>query len=90
MEHEELHEGELHGEVGAHLDELCQSIWDHYEENPKSGPVEVTINSVGTGILAKKDEDGLFFEANGDEFDIEEFFMENNLTSDTVSFQQKH
>ncbi|KEO83613.1 hypothetical protein [Tumebacillus flagellatus] len=89
MENQELHEGELHGEVGAHLDELCQSIWNYYEDHPDSKPVEVTINNVGTGILAKKDEDGLFFEANGDEFDIEEFFMENNLESDTVSFHKK-
>lgn len=76
-----------HGEIGQSVDQFCQTIWDHYEAHPEMMPVEVTINNVGTGILAKVDEEGLFFEANGDEFDLDEFFMENNFQSDVLSFK---
>lgn len=69
------------------VDAFCQKIWDEYEERPNSLPAEVTVNNVGTGIIAKADEDGLYFEANGDEFDIEEWFMENNFASDTLDIQ---
>ena len=75
------------GNVSASVDEFCQQIWDRYEDKPEIIPAEVTINNVGTGIVARVDEDGLYFEANGEEFDMEEFFMENNLASDTLGFQ---
>jgi hypothetical protein len=75
------------GNVSASVDAFCQQIWDEWEERKESLPAEVTINNVGTGIIAKVDEDGLFFEANGDEFDMEEFFMENNLASDTLGYK---
>lgn len=75
------------GNVSASVDEFCQQIWDRYENKPDIIPAEVTINNVGTGIVARVDEDGLYFEANGEEFDMEEFFMENNLASDTLGFQ---
>jgi hypothetical protein len=74
------------GEIGQAVEAFCQYIWDHYEENPQIMPCEVTVNNVGTGIFAKVDEDGLYFEANGEEFDLEEFFMQNNLRSDTLGF----
>lgn len=79
----------LHGDIGESVDSFCQTIWDHYEAHPETMPVEVTINNVGTGIMAKVDEDGLFFEANGDEFDMDEFFMENNFSSDTLGFESR-
>lgn len=69
------------------VDAFCQKIWDEYEERPQTLPAEITVNNVGTGIFAKADEDGLFFEANGDEFDIEQWFMENNFASDTLDIQ---
>ena len=76
-----------HGSVVASVDAFCQQIWDEYEERPESLPAEVTVNNVGTGIIAKVDEEGLYFEANGDEFDMEGFFMQNNLESDTLGFK---
>ncbi|HEU4964449.1 MAG TPA: hypothetical protein VFV52_11450 [Bacilli bacterium] len=79
-----------HGNVSQSVDAFCQTIWDQYEEQANTLPAEVTINNVGTGILAKVDEDGLFFEANGEEFDMEEFFMENNFQSDTLGFRPMH
>ncbi|WP_018132263.1 hypothetical protein [Effusibacillus pohliae] len=69
------------------VDAFCQKIWDEYESRPETLPAEVTVNNVGTGIIAKADEDGLYFEANGDEFDIEEWFMQNNFASDTLGIQ---
>ncbi|MFD2171731.1 hypothetical protein [Tumebacillus lipolyticus] len=72
------------GNLAQSVDAFCQYIWDQYEENSSILPCEVTLNTIGTGIFAKVDEDGLFFEANGEEFDLEEFFMENNLQSDTL------
>lgn len=78
------------GNVSASVDAFCQQIWDEYEERHDTLPAEVTINNVGTGIVAKADEDGLYFEANGDEFDMEEFFMENNLQSDTLGYRSVH
>lgn len=73
--------------ISESVDAFCQQIWDEYEEHPERLPAEVTINNVGTGIIAKVDEDGLFFEANGEEFDIEEWFMQNNFASDTLQIQ---
>lgn len=73
--------------ISESVDAFCQKIWDEYEEHPESLPAEITINNVGTGIIAKVDQDGLFFEANGDEFDIEEWFMQNKFTSDTLAIQ---
>jgi len=78
---------ELHHNVRESVDEFCQQIWNVYEHQPDRLPAEVTINNVGTGILAKVDEDGLYFEANGDEFDMDEFFMTNDLHSDTLGFR---
>lgn len=75
------------GEIEQSVDAFCQYIWDHYEENPGILPCEVTLNNVGTGIFAKADEEGLYFEANGEEFDMEEFFMMNNLRSDTLGLK---
>ncbi len=72
------------GDVQEMVDQLCQTIWEAYEQHPDTLPAEVTINDVRSGIVAKADEDGLYFEANGEEFDIEEFFAENNLQSDTL------
>lgn len=72
------------------VDQFCQKIWDQYEENSNTLPAEVTINNVGTGIIAKVDEDGLYFEANGDEFDIEEWFKDNNFASDTLDIHPIH
>lgn len=79
-----------HGDISASVDAFCQQIWDQYEDRETTLPAEVTINNVGTGIVAKVDEDGLFFEANGEEFDMEEFFMENNFQSDTLGFRPMH
>ncbi|MGZ4031961.1 MAG: hypothetical protein ACXVDJ_06640 [Tumebacillaceae bacterium] len=75
------------GNVSESVDSFCQQIWDSWEERKETLPAEVTINNVGTGIIAKVDEDGLYFEANGDEFDMEEFFMENNFASDTLGYK---
>lgn len=75
------------GNVSASVDAFCQQIWDSWERRKETLPAEVTINNVGTGIIAKVDEDGLYFEANGDEFDMEEFFMDNNLRSDTLGIK---
>lgn len=76
--------GGMNVDIQKSVDEFCQKIWDEYEERPETLPAEVTVNNVATGIIAKVDEDGLFFEANGDEFDIEEWFMTNDFTSDTL------
>jgi hypothetical protein len=73
--------------ISESVDAFCQKIWDRYEEHPAMLPAEVTLNNVGTGIIAKVDQDGLFFEANGEEFDIEEWFMQNNFASDTLQIQ---
>jgi hypothetical protein len=81
---------QANGNVSGAVDAFCQQVWDRYEEQPKSLPAEVTINNVGTGIIAKVDEDGLYFEANGEEFDMEEFFMENNLNSDSLGIRPLH
>ena len=83
-------EQQNHGNVSEAVDAFCQVIWDRSENEPEMLPAEVTINNVGTGIFAKRDEDGLFFEANGEEFDLEEFFMENNLESDTLGIKPAH
>jgi hypothetical protein len=66
------------------VDDFCQHIWDEYEKNPEILPAEVTINNVGTGVIAKVDQEGLYFEANGQEFDMDEWFMQNNFASDTL------
>jgi hypothetical protein len=73
--------------ISQSVDEFCQKIWDEYEERPETLPAEVTLNNLGTGIIAKVDDDGLYFEANGEEFDLEEWFMENNFASDTLDIQ---
>ncbi|GIM44905.1 hypothetical protein DNHGIG_04540 [Collibacillus ludicampi] len=72
------------------VDDFCQYIWDEYEKNPEILPAEVTINHVGTGVIAKIDQDGLYFEANGQEFDMDEWFMQNNFTSDTLGINPLH
>lgn len=81
------HKGGSKLNISESADAFCQKIWDEYEERSETLPAEITINNVGTGIIAKVDEDGLFFEANGAEFDIEEWFMQNNFASDTLDIQ---
>ena len=75
------------GSIDEQVEQFCQQIWDQSEDNPGLLPAEVTINNVGTGIVAKRDEDGLFFEANGEEFDIDGLFMQNRLDSDTLGIK---
>lgn len=72
------------GDVEEMVEQFCQTIWEANEQHPGTLPAMVTINNVPAGIVAKIDDEGLYFEANGMEFDIEEFFMENNLQSDTL------
>lgn len=81
---------EIRHNVREAVDAFCQEIWNVYEDHPERLPAEVTVNNVGTGIMAKVDEDGLYFEANGDEFDMDGFFMENDFSSDTLGFRPHH
>lgn len=75
--------------IEQQVDEFCEHVWEHYNVHPEQFPVEVTVNQIGSGIYALVDEEGLYFQANGEEFDIEEWFMTNNFASDILDVKQK-